>query len=97
MTISGDFDGLVKDFMATDFVLKFGDSTHFKGNLDVQGFPDIQNTFFDVALSNSTLKADDIAKVLEEFGLISFNSRFDGFINNFVADGNFAETWLHYI
>lgn len=97
VTISGDFDGLVKDFIASDFILKVGDSTHFKGNLDIQGLPDIQNTFFDVALSNSTLKADDIAKVLDEpnyeilsrFGLISFNSRFDGFINNFVADGYF--------
>ncbi len=97
VTISGDFDGLVKDFIATNFELKIGDSTNFKGNLDIQGLPDIQNTFFDVALSNSTLKADDIAQVMQgssydilsRFGLVSFNSQFDGFVNDFVAYGDF--------
>ena len=97
LTISGDFNGSIKDFITTNFELKLGDSTQLKGNLDIEGLPDIQNAFFDVSLTNSTLLAEDITQILQEesndflsrLGLIYFNGEFDGFIKGFVADGDF--------
>lgn len=95
--IDGFFQGSVSDFYSDDFVLEFGDNTVLRGAMELEGLPKIESTDFSVTLNNSTIEADDFKEYIGEkaynitnkLGLVDLSGSFIGFINDFVADGQF--------
>jgi hypothetical protein len=101
--LSGDISGTVNDFRARDFEFSFGRSTHFKGDIQMQGLPDFQETFSHLSIKELLTTADDIRgfkipgdergialpDFLDELGLLRVNGKFTGFYNDFVSYANF--------
>ncbi len=95
--LTGLFQGRVNSFYSDDFAIRFGENTSLKGEIDMEGLPNINQTIFDLSLENSTLKATDIRKYIgaeafrisNKFGLIRMSGDFEGFLNDFVAYGTF--------
>jgi len=95
--ISGKYTGKVNNFIGEQSQITFGNRSIIKGEMDIEGLPDIQNTFLDLSFSRSTLDPQDIQHlisnsnyaIVENFGRIQFSGQFDGFVNDFVADGSF--------
>ena len=95
--LSGYFKGTVTSFYADNFNLKLGDHTNLEGSIEIDGLPKINDALFSIDLYNSSIKATDFQKHLPErpfqisnkLGLIKLDGRFDGFIKDFVANGNF--------
>lgn len=97
-TISGGYQGLVNSFTSNNFELKIGDGTILKGAMDIEGLPATEATFFDITFNQSLIDGQDFqsymkesnASILGKFKDIVFNGQFDGFLNDFVADGTFS-------
>ncbi len=97
ISIEGFFEGTVRDFFSDDFQIDFGQNSSLKGQLEIEGLPEVNETLFDVALTNTVLDVKDIRKyvpdeyyaIIRKFGLIELNSQFDGLVNDFVSDGEF--------
>ncbi len=95
--ISGLFQGRVNKFYSDNFSINFGEVSNFNGSMDIEGLPNINQTFFALSLKESTLKATDIRqymgneafRISNKFGLIRMSGNFDGLLNNFVANGSF--------
>ena len=102
--ISGDFEGTVKRFDFDDFNIAFGNQSTAKGSVSFFGLPDISQTFTDLKLQQARIHSNDLEQYitdatyegLEQFGLVNFKANFLGFLNDFVADGEF-DTPLGYI
>ncbi len=96
-TVGGKFDGIVRHFTVDDFLLDFGNSSHFSGRLSFDGLPEVKETFIDVKLKNSQIGTHDFKPYLpaetyetaQKFGNIRFSALFIGFFNDFVANGSF--------
>ncbi len=96
-TLSGDYTGGVTRFTLKDFTLRFGKGSVLSGTSTFTGLPNFAETFIDLRLTDSRLLATDVNTYLEEdasailnrLGFISFDGRFVGFTNDFVANGNF--------
>ncbi|HMQ00641.1 MAG TPA: translocation/assembly module TamB domain-containing protein, partial [Cyclobacteriaceae bacterium] len=92
--IEGNFYGTVNGFAFNNMQIKNGRST-LNGNIEMYGLPDLEDTFIDLNLRNSTLITSDIAmymkedvrEKIDEFGRINFSGEFQGFIYDFVANG----------
>ncbi|MBL6448306.1 translocation/assembly module TamB [Fulvivirga sp. 29W222] len=95
--LTGDFKGKVSSFTLDNANLKFGKGTALKGRIRMSGLPDFQETFINFDLTNSYVRVEDLKYYLKEksykhlapFDRISFNAKFLGFPNDFVAKGNF--------
>jgi len=101
--ISGLFQGTVNRFYSDNFAIAFGNDSRFKGSIDIEGLPNINQTIFSLNLRESTLKATDLRqymgqqtfRISNKFGLIKMSGNFDGLLNNFVADGIFDTRMGH--
>lgn len=97
LTVSGNFLGRISRFTFKDFILIFDKTNAIKGRLTMYGLPDIDETFIDINLKQSIIKIKDISplfkpktqKYFEPFTQASFTGKFIGYINDFVASGNF--------
>ncbi|MBC7653458.1 MAG: translocation/assembly module TamB, partial [Oligoflexus sp.] len=104
LDITGTIKGKVNNLRAKDLTVKLGKTSYVKGNFQVKGLPDIKNTFLDLDFKQVyTNKADieyiiekatrkkskDIPDVIKKFGNINFVGSFIGFVNDFVAYGDF--------
>lgn len=95
--LSGDFKGKVSSFTLDNAYLKFGEGTALKGRIRMSGLPDFQETFINFDLTNSYVRTEDLKYYIKDktyrhlapFERISFNGKFLGFPNDFVAKGNF--------
>ncbi|MDQ3394429.1 MAG: translocation/assembly module TamB [Bacteroidota bacterium] len=95
--ISGNFNGKVGKFTMKDFNLKFGNNSSFSGVLNIDGLPNIEESFIETRLQNSSINTADIKKYIpagdyekiQKFGMINFSGQFLGFPNDFVANGTF--------
>ena len=104
-TCIGDFSGKVTDFTVKKLALDFGGNSHLAGVVNFSGLPEFKETFIDLELRNSTVKPRDLRQYIDDeatyqnatkFGLVTFNTQFLGFPNDFVAKGTF-DTQLGYI
>lgn len=95
--ITGNFQGSIKKLIGRNVQLKFGKNTHLDGNMTFNGLPNINETFIDINIFQSKINPLDIInfipnnqqeKVLNA-GIIDFSGHFLGFVNDFVAKGNF--------
>lgn len=95
--LDGFFEGPVSDFFSDDFQLEFGEQTVLRGSIQLTGLPDIEATDFSIALNNSSITADDFKEyigsraydITSKLGLVNLKGNFIGYINDFVADGEF--------
>ena len=103
--VTGKIDGPVRSLKGKKLDIHFADNTHFIGNVEMEGLPDINATFMHLNIKKLiTTRADlnrvplppfqkgNYLKVPENVGYlgkINFKGSFTGFFNSFVAYGNF--------
>ncbi len=102
---SGNIKGTVSSFFAKDFQFAFGKYTSFKGSINMNGLPNIEETFFNLKSNEFYTNVEDIQsftlpysengnkiplpEALLSLGNISINGRFTGFYNDFVSKATF--------
>ncbi len=94
MSIEGNFNGKVSRFVIHNLKLNTG-RTLLTGNLNMDGFPLMSETFINLKLKQGNLDINDLRFLfptntysrIEPLGQFQFTGNFTGFINDFVADG----------
>lgn len=102
--IEGDYKGSVDKFKGKNAVLRWGKSSVFKGNFQITGLPEIDDTYLDVMAEEIRTSTRDIEWVpaypftegktislpdnLDCLGEVDFKGKFTGFFSDFVAYGN---------
>jgi hypothetical protein len=94
---SGEADGRVRKFAVTNMDARIN-NTRLVGKLDLDGLPDINETFIILSLNNSQLDFEDLKFLfsqnaldrLRPFGRIAMNGQFLGYPSDFVANGDFT-------
>ncbi|MBT1687341.1 translocation/assembly module TamB domain-containing protein [Dawidia soli] len=97
LTVSGTFNGRVNKFKYTQMEVDIGRS-RLTGSLEMEGLPNINETFIVLNLRNSTLDPNDIAFLFNEqtlarlrpMGDLAMHGQFLGYPNDFVANGTFS-------
>jgi len=95
--LSGKVTGPVSDIKSDEFLIRFGEKTALFGAFELDGLPDIAETYINLSLKNSTLFASDLASYLPEniereikkFNTIQFTADFVGLLNRFTTTGEF--------
>ncbi len=102
--LDGQVSGLVNNLRAKQLSIKAGKATYIKGDFNVKGLPNLQETFMDLKIdmagsnkkdlddilsSTTGKKAKTIPAIVEKFGNFNFNGNFTGFQNDFIAFGEF--------
>ncbi len=97
-TASGLFRGRINDFSVTDLDLAWGRGSRIKGAANLDGLPNIGQTFMRFDVKEGTLVPSElemylnqptVSEVMNRFGQTRFRAEFVGFINDFVANGEF--------
>lgn len=94
MNLAGDFKGKVSRFQIRNMKLNTG-RTFLAGNLNMDGFPAISETFINLKLNQANLDINDLQLLIpantfsriQPLGQFQCTGNFTGFINDFVADG----------
>ncbi|MEI6816127.1 MAG: translocation/assembly module TamB domain-containing protein [Bacteroidota bacterium] len=102
--LSGEIKGKITRLRAKNLDITFGTVSHFHGNINIDGLPNIDETFIDLSLDGLQTSKSDIERIeiapfdkkhfvqlpdnLRELGVINLSGKFTGFINDFVAYGN---------
>jgi hypothetical protein len=97
--IDGLFDGTEDNFKARQLTLKVGNNTYLKGDLAMNGLPDIEKTFIDfkgeeftTTYQDALLFVPSLAKTtavdLAALGKVKLKGSFTGFIRDFVVYGD---------
>lgn len=105
IAIEGEINGEVKSLNLKNFALNFGSYTRFKGNIAIDGLPNLRETFMHInARELSTHYLDlmniklpsangtarlNLPEELRQLGHVRVNGRFTGFYYDFVSDGTF--------
>lgn len=103
--LSGKVRGYVSDLNLSDFNLRYGNHTAFKGNLTLSGLPDMASVYVHLDAKQITTHYNDLITIpsypfsegnvisipdqIKPLGLISYKGKFDGFLNDFIAYGSF--------
>ncbi|MEI8045962.1 MAG: translocation/assembly module TamB domain-containing protein [Bacteroidota bacterium] len=102
---SGKIKGTVTSFSARDFQFAFGKSTSFKGNIIMNGLPNIEETFINLKTDAFFTNMQDLQSFslpysegvntialpdeIRKLGNVAINGRFTGFYNDFVSKATF--------
>lgn len=98
INLSGKIRGKIKNLKGRNLAIALGEKTLFKGKVDFAGLPDLENTLINLKVEKAQFSRRDLQKIIpdlniplevSDLGLISFTGRFDGFLKDFVAYGNF--------
>ncbi len=96
--VSGIFRGRVNNFSLSKLNLAWGNESYLRGDASFDGLPDIENTFMQFDFEEASiqpkeleayLEQPNVSAVLDRFGHLRFKAAFVGFLNDFVANGNF--------
>ncbi len=95
LLLNGDFKGKVSHFNFNPMRVTMGSST-VVGSLEMDGLPEIRETFINARLRPSVLYMRDIAFLLPDnfksnlgpLNKVQLKGNFLGFVNDFVADGD---------
>ena len=101
--ISGNIKGTVDNFKAKEFKFAYGRTTQFRGNIHMNGLPDIKETFTHLSIEDFFTTIEDVRRlnlpiknkqvvlpeILTNLGKIKVNGKFTGFYNDFVSYGSF--------
>ncbi|MBI3232930.1 MAG: AsmA family protein, partial [Bacteroidetes bacterium] len=95
---NGNFTGHINNLRTTNVELKYGKGTVFKGKARFRGLPEVDETYMDINAEEMLTNYDDLSTILMTSELpsqvknlknIKFKGHFNGFIHDFVTDGNF--------
>lgn len=94
--VDGVFNGGVNNFKFSDMKIDIGKS-HLLGSIDMDGLPDITETFMNINLKNSTVDPNDLSFLFNEatmarilpMGELTMDGQFLGYTTDFVANGKF--------
>lgn len=98
LIISGNAKGKVNSMNLKNLDIKYADGSFFRGNANIDGLPDIENTFMAISIQDAKIKSSlinrfsDSVRLEKQLNNLSFfqvNGKFEGFYYDFVADGNF--------
>ncbi len=104
INVDGEISGYVNNIKARNFLIKTAKATYLKGNFTIKGLPKISETFLDLDFDRVASNKKDadfivsavtgnkksiIPDIVNKFGNFSFKGRFTGFINDFIAFGEF--------
>ncbi|HYG03947.1 MAG TPA: translocation/assembly module TamB domain-containing protein [Chryseosolibacter sp.] len=97
ITLSGKMKGRINNFRFRDMEVTMG-NTLLTGSIDMEGLPDIDETFIVLRLKNSNLDfndlsfalTNDIIKRLTPMGHVMLHGEFVGYTTDFVANGDFS-------
>ncbi|PJJ48014.1 translocation/assembly module TamB domain-containing protein [Hymenobacter chitinivorans] len=95
--ISGEAKGYVKNFTTKNLDVVYGRNTRVRGNINVQGLPNLKESFVEMRLKPSVIDGRDIRRYIPasgwpyvaRLGTVRLNGQFLGFYNDFVANGAF--------
>ncbi len=95
--LKGIFNGRISKFKLTQMKIDIGKS-HLAGSLDMDGLPNINETFMIINLNNSVVDPADLAFLfnantmerLSPMGRLTLNGQFLGYPTDFVAKGDFS-------
>ncbi|MEY4875304.1 MAG: hypothetical protein RL708_453 [Bacteroidota bacterium] len=96
ITLSGSVSGRLGKIKSKKIEMAMGNN-FFKGEFNLNGLPDIQNTFIDFNVNQFSSTGDDVLKMLpatkhpellQRLGNLFFAGNFSGFLHDFVAQGN---------
>ncbi|MEC5143323.1 translocation/assembly module TamB domain-containing protein [Chitinophaga sp. 212800010-3] len=101
ITLTGKARGPVSNLKASDIDLTAGNTTRLKGSLEMRGLPDIKETFIDFHTDELVTTGADVIQIMpavkdvlntvriDKLTAIRFDGSYTGFINDFVAYGQF--------
>ncbi len=95
--LTGKVTGPVSDIKSDEFLIRLGQKTAIFGSFELEGLPEIEETFINLSLKNSTILAKDLSpylpesieKEIQKFNLIQFTTDFSGYLSRFVTNGKF--------
>ena len=100
--LNGNIYGRINSLKGKDVLINYNEKTNLHLNFNINGLPDINNTFLYLDIKNLVTNANDIdqlniplneqktvkvSKILNQFGTITYSGNFTGFYNDFVAYG----------
>ncbi|MBT3208977.1 MAG: translocation/assembly module TamB [Bacteroidetes bacterium] len=101
--IDGDFSGYISNFKVKNLNIEYGNTTKISLKCNIQGLPDISNTFFYASVNQIVSTKTDIESFnlpyfvknrnisltenLKTFGEIEYKGKISGFIYDFVSYG----------
>ena len=100
LILSGDFKGTIDNLAGKNINIKFGKYSSLTGNFDLDGLPDINETFIFAKFSKLQTRVSDLKEftlpgnrqlnfpeIFDKMGVFHYAGQFTGFINDFVAYG----------
>ena len=109
INLSGHVYGTIADLKAKNLQLDFGENTRVICDFYTNGLPDINQTFIQLDLKNSTANFKDLNRIklpnsvggdylqfsqlLYDAGLIRYEGNFTGFLSDFVAYGKLSSNF----
>lgn len=104
--LQGEINGKVSHLKGKNLTISYGENTYAKGNFNLTGLPNIEETFIDCKIKELQTTKEDIESIqippfrsknylelpdnIALLRTISFRGEFTGFYNDFVAYGNFG-------
>lgn len=95
--LSGKVSGSVTDLRSKEFLLRLGEKTAIFGAFRLEGLPNIEETYINLSLKNSTILARDLApyvnqdieKQINKLNTVRFTADFAGYLKRFDTSGEF--------
>ncbi|RAI89345.1 translocation/assembly module TamB domain-containing protein [Algoriphagus yeomjeoni] len=95
--LSGKVSGPVSDLRSEEFLIRLGEKTAIFGSFRLDGLPDLEDTYINLSLKNSTILARDlapylpsnIAKEINKFNTVRLTADFAGYLHRFDTNGDF--------
>lgn len=99
LRLQGKVSGPVRNLKAKDLQISYGETTSFRGDVQMTGLPDIYETFNNVRIKDFSTSLEDvesfnlpggthidqIPKEIGKLGLVRLRGRYTGFYNDFVT------------
>ncbi|WP_297335094.1 translocation/assembly module TamB domain-containing protein [Algoriphagus sp.] len=97
LVLSGKVSGPLSDIRSEELLIRLGRRTEIFGAFRVDGLPDLENTYLNLSLKNSTIQARDLAPYLsrglqhelQKLNIIRLNADFAGLPTRFTTNGEF--------
>lgn len=95
--LTGNISGPVNNLRGRNLRIDFGQLSSFEGDMTFLGLPQIEETFISLDIDKLTTNLHEVRRFLptveipasfDMLGMLRFNGHFDGFVNDFVADGD---------
>jgi hypothetical protein len=100
---NGKIRGKISSLKARDFHFSFGSNSSFDGEINMDGLPDIQETFINLKVKKLTTDYYDLTNIrlpgnkrikfpneVKKMGIVDVKGFFTGFINDFVSSADFT-------